>query len=73
MTDQTDSTVLPPYCRPAHVAKLFGITVPTVYRWIGKGILPTPKKMANGTTLWPREQILAAFDKAPDVVVLSGN
>ena len=72
MTGQDNLNDLPIRCRPAHVAQFFGISIPTVYRWVGKGILPPPKKLAPGTVLWAREQILAAFDNAPDAVVLSG-
>jgi len=64
MTDQNDTTELPVLCRPAHVARYFGITIPTVYRWIKLGILPPPKKLAAGTSLWRREQIFSAFNDA---------
>ena len=72
MTDKDNTDDLPIRCRPAHVAKHFGVSIPTLYRWVSKGILPPPKKLAPSITLWDRKAILDAFDNAPLANITAG-
>ena len=47
--------------RVEDVCRIFGISIPTVYRLIKKGDLPQPKKL-GGSTYWPASQIDVLID-----------
>jgi len=73
MTDKTDTLdtlhTLPLRCRVRDVAAHYGVAKSTIYRWVGLGILPLPKKMGPNTSLWERDVILSAFANAPSAII----
>ena len=40
------------------VAKIYGCSVPTIWRWSSQGVIPKPRKF-GGTTSWGMREILA--------------
>lgn len=34
------------------VATIYGVSVPTVWRWARDGRIPSPRKLGPGTTVW---------------------
>lgn len=47
--------------RAADVAKMFGISVPTVWKWTRLGKLPSPKKLSHRVTVWKKSDLLPAL------------
>ena len=47
------------------VAKIYGITRRTVWRWSAMGIIPKPKLIAPRFTRWDRDEVLEAIKDAP--------
>ena len=52
----------PLYWRANNIAKALSVTVPTVWHWAKRGILPQPVLRTEGTTLWRVSDILDFID-----------
>lgn len=46
--------------RPKHVAERLGVSIPTVWRWVGIGALPRPVKLSSRASAW-RVSVIEAF------------
>jgi predicted DNA-binding transcriptional regulator AlpA len=46
--------------RVVTVAAVFGVSVPTIWRWAKVGILPRPHKLTAQTTAWTAGQVREA-------------
>jgi excisionase family DNA binding protein len=44
-------------------SKLLQISVPTFWRWVGKGLLPKAVKL-GGLSRWPKSELLAFVEHA---------
>lgn len=42
----------------------YGVSVPTIYRWVSQGLFPAPVPIGPNTRAW-RESDLRAFDADP--------
>ncbi|MDZ7787443.1 MAG: AlpA family phage regulatory protein [Halofilum sp. (in: g-proteobacteria)] len=47
------------FLRIREVARRFDASVPTIYRWIGEGILPAPYKLSKNTSRWLESEVEA--------------
>lgn len=50
------------YLHPVDVAKIIGISYPTVWKWLKEGKLPKPTFQSKGTTLWKKQDVLDYID-----------
>jgi len=46
---------------PDSLARMLGVSIRTVYRYIEAGILPPPMRFSEKVMRWPRETIEEAF------------
>jgi len=49
---------LPPLLRTKEVARLFGISPRTVWRWVKRHLLPAPVRLHGKIVRWPTRDIL---------------
>jgi excisionase family DNA binding protein len=50
---------LPPLLRTKEVARLFGVSPRTVWRWVKRGLLPAPARLRGKIVRWPTRDILS--------------
>lgn len=65
MTTDTDKKIFSPeeqLLRAWDVAKLLGISVPTVWRWAREGKLPKPMKISQRITVWKKTEIIPCVE-----------
>lgn len=61
MTTSADKNTFSPeeqFLRAWDVAKLLGISIPTVWRWAREGKLPKPVKISQRITVWKKTEII---------------
>jgi excisionase family DNA binding protein len=46
------------------VAKIYGVSVATIWRWAREGSIPKPKKYGIATTRWIGAELKAAIEQA---------
>lgn len=46
------------FLRVGDVAKLLGISAPTVWRWAREGKLPKPLKITSRITVWKKTEVI---------------
>lgn len=65
MTTDTDKKIFSPeeqLLRAWDVAKLLGISIPTVWRWTREGKLPQPMKITQRITVWRKTEIIPCVE-----------
>ena len=58
-----DSKLIDPLLTASEGAALIQVSVPTLWRWVSKRILPKPVKL-GGMSCWPQSELLAVIEKA---------
>lgn len=46
------------YLTVKDVAERFGVSTPTIWRWLNAGLLPKPVKLSAGCTRWKMNDLL---------------
>ena len=70
MADQTQAPTIPAgreYLRDTEVAARYGISKPTVWRWVREGILPAPVSLGPRCSRWKLSDLLAWEAEAEEV------
>lgn len=65
MTTATDKKIFSPeeqLLRAWDVAKLLGVSIPTVWRWTREGKLPQPMKITQRITVWRKTEIIPCVE-----------
>lgn len=65
MTTSADKKTFSPeeqFLRAWDVAKLLGISIPTVWRWAREGKLPKPVKISQRITVWKETEIIPCVE-----------
>lgn len=65
MTMATDKKIFSPeeqLLRAWDVAKLLGVSIPTVWRWTREGKLPQPMKITQRITVWRKTEIIPCVE-----------
>jgi len=45
------------YVSDTHLAERYGVSRSTIWRWVGKGLLPKPQQLSPGCTRWKLDEI----------------
>jgi prophage regulatory protein len=51
--------------RPRLLAQKLGVSIPTLYRWVAAGLLPSPRRIGPNTTGWLASEIDAWLRSRP--------
>lgn len=51
------------FIRPRGLAELRGVSVATVYRWVGAGLIPPPVRVSHKVAGWRVSDLRAALDR----------
>lgn len=65
MTTATNKKIFSPeeqLLRAWDVAKLLGVSIPTVWRWTREGKLPQPMKITQRITVWRKTEIIPCVE-----------
>lgn len=65
MTTVTNKKIFSPeeqLLRAWDVAKLLGVSIPTVWRWTREGKLPQPMKITQRITVWRKTEIIPCVE-----------
>ncbi len=54
------------FVRPHEYAKLHGVSVSTIYRWIKRGIITPPRRIGPGVVGWPAREAAANLKAAAE-------
>lgn len=65
MTTATNKKIFSPeeqLLRAWDVAKLLGVSIPTVWRWTREGKLPQPMKITQRITVWRKTELIPCVE-----------
>ncbi len=62
-----DSADLSLMLRPSAAAKLLGVSVPTLYRWVKNGTFPAPRRLGPRVSAWLRREIEEYLESLPAI------
>lgn len=55
------------FIRPKELCKMLGISIPTLYRWDKKGILPPKREIGPNTVGYRSDEIQEFIENRPEV------
>jgi len=56
---KTKSSKIPLFLSDEQLAKRYGVSRSTIWRWLRKGDFPSPVKLGPGCTRWPLDDVQA--------------